>query len=54
MEGTCTSLELKVLEGQNKNELSMIEVAHAILSERGDAMSFVDLANEVQAYLGDS
>lgn len=54
MEGTCTSLELKVLEGQNKNELSMIEVAHAILSERGDAMPFVDLANEVQAYLGDS
>ncbi|GAX04478.1 DNA-directed RNA polymerase subunit delta [Secundilactobacillus pentosiphilus] len=47
-------MELKVLEGQNKNELSMIEVAHAILSERGDAMPFVDLANEVQAYLGDS
>ncbi|KRN21295.1 DNA-directed RNA polymerase, delta subunit [Secundilactobacillus similis DSM 23365 = JCM 2765] len=54
MEGTCTSLELKVFEGQNKNELSMIEVAHAILAERGDAMPFVDLANEVQAYLGDS
>ncbi|MTV82953.1 DNA-directed RNA polymerase subunit delta [Secundilactobacillus folii] len=47
-------MELKVLEGQNKNELSMIEVAHAILAQRGDAMPFVDLANEVQAYLGDS
>lgn len=54
MEGTCTSLELKVFEGQNKNELSMIEVAHAILAQRGDTMSFVDLANEVQSYLGDS
>ena len=47
-------MELKVFEGQNKNELSMIEVAHAILAERGDVMPFADLANAVQEYLGDS
>jgi DNA-directed RNA polymerase subunit delta len=47
-------LELKVFEGQNKKELSMIEVAHAILSQHGDVMAFADLANAVQAYLGDS
>ncbi len=32
----------------------MIEVAHAILSQHGDVMAFADLANAVQAYLGDS
>lgn len=32
----------------------MIEVAHAILSQSGNAMSFVDLANAVQEFLGDS
>lgn len=47
-------MELEVFKGQNKNELSMIEVAHAILAKRGDTMPFVDLANEVQSYLGDS
>ncbi|MHA8137844.1 DNA-directed RNA polymerase subunit delta [Lactobacillaceae bacterium Scapto_B20] len=47
-------MELKALEGKNKKELSMIEVAHAILSQRGDVMSFADLANEIQKYLGDS
>ncbi|KRO03389.1 MULTISPECIES: DNA-directed RNA polymerase subunit delta [Levilactobacillus] len=47
-------MELKVFEGQNKKELSMIEVAHAILSQHGDVMAFADLANAVQAYLGDS
>jgi len=47
-------LELKVFEGQNKKELSMIEVAHAILSQHGDVMGFADLANAVQTYLGDS
>jgi len=47
-------LELNVFEGQNKKELSMIEVAHAILSQRGDVMAFADLANAVQTYLGDS
>ena len=50
----CTSLELKAFEGQDRSELSMIEVAHAILANHGDAMAFVDLANEVQQYLGKS
>jgi len=50
----CTSLELKAFEGQDRSELSMIEVAHAILANHGDAMAFVDLANEVQKYLGKS
>ena len=47
-------MELEVFKGQNKNELSMIEVAHAILAQRGDTMPFADLANAVQEYLGDS
>ncbi len=50
----CTNLDLKVFKGQDKSELSMIEVAHAILAQHGDAMAFVDLANEVQQYLGKS
>lgn len=32
----------------------MIEVAHAILEQRGDVMDFSDLANEIQTYLGKS
>ncbi|GAB6093454.1 DNA-directed RNA polymerase subunit delta [Furfurilactobacillus curtus] len=47
-------MELKIFEGQNKKELSMIEVAHAILSQHGEAMGFADLTNEVQTYLGAS
>jgi len=47
-------LEISVFEGANKNELSMIEVAHAILEQRGDVMDFSDLANEIQTYLGKS
>ncbi|KRN59254.1 DNA-directed RNA polymerase, delta subunit [Limosilactobacillus secaliphilus] len=50
----CTSLELKVFDGQDKSELSMIEVAHAILAYHGEAMAFADLTNEVQQYLGKS
>lgn len=50
----CTNLDLKVFDGQDKSELSMIEVAHAILAQHGDAMAFVDLANEVQQYLNKS
>lgn len=58
-EGMCTSLDLthldlKVFDGQDKSELSMIEVAHAILSYHGEAMAFADLTNEVQQYLGKS
>lgn len=50
----CTSLDLKVFDGQDKSELSMIEVAHAILSQHGETMAFADLVNEVQQYLGKS
>lgn len=44
-------LELKEFEGINKNELSMIEVAHAILENKGDVMDFTDLTNQIQTYL---
>ncbi|MFR0771139.1 MAG: DNA-directed RNA polymerase subunit delta [Limosilactobacillus pontis] len=47
-------MDLKVFDGQDKSELSMIEVAHAILADHGEAMAFVDLTNEVQQYLGKS
>ena len=50
----CTNLDLKIFDGQDKSELSMIEVAHAILAHHGEAMAFVDLTNEVQQYLGKS
>lgn len=53
-EGMCTNLELKVFDGQDKSELSMVEVAHAILAHHGEAMAFVDLTNEIQQYLGKS
>lgn len=47
------TLELNVFAGQEKSELSMIEVARAILEERGrdNEMYFNDLVNEVQNYL---
>lgn len=45
-------MEIKVFEGMNKDELSMIEVAHAILEQHGDVMDFSDLANQIQNYLG--
>jgi len=46
-------LELNVFAGQEKSELSMIEVARAILEERGrgDEMYFNVLVNEIQNYL---
>ncbi|WP_125768254.1 DNA-directed RNA polymerase subunit delta [Lapidilactobacillus wuchangensis] len=47
-------MELDVFAGQKKSELSMIEVAHAILEVRGEAMPFADLVNELQSYLGAS
>ncbi|MGX6979761.1 DNA-directed RNA polymerase subunit delta [Vagococcus elongatus] len=45
-------MEIKAFNGVNKEELSMIEVAHAILEERGDIMDFSDLVNQIQNYLG--
>ncbi len=47
-------MEISIFEGANKSELSMIEVAHAILEQRGDVMDFSDLANQIQNYLGKS
>lgn len=44
-------MELSVFEGMNKNELSMIEVAHAILEQREDVMDFTDLVNQIQVFL---
>ena len=46
-------MELEVFAGQEKNELSMIEVARAILEQRGrnHEMHFSDLVNEIQNYL---
>jgi DNA-directed RNA polymerase subunit delta len=46
-------LELNVFAGQEKSELSMIEVARAILEERGrgNEIYFNDLVNEIQNYL---
>lgn len=49
-------MELKIFAGQEKSELSMIEVARAILEESGrdNEMYFNDLVNQVQNYLGKS
>ena len=45
-------MEFKTFEGIDKSEISMIEVAHAILADRGDIMDFSDLVNQIQNYLG--
>ncbi|MCP9313311.1 DNA-directed RNA polymerase subunit delta [Liquorilactobacillus satsumensis] len=47
-------MELEIFKDANKSELSMIEVAHAILKQRGDVIPFADLVNEVQEYLAKS
>lgn len=45
------TLELKQFAGENKSDLSMIEVAQAILENKGAAMAFADIVNEIQQYL---
>lgn len=47
-------MELEKFKDANKDELSMIEVAHEILHQRGETMAFADLTNEIQVYLGKS
>lgn len=47
-------LKLGKLDTESKDELSMVEVAHAILQKRGDVLSFADLTNEIQKYMGAS
>ena len=44
-------MELKALDGINKNELSMFEVAHAILEVKQEVMDFNQLLVEVQSYM---
>lgn len=45
-------MELNRFKDTNRNELSMIEVAYAILEETGDVYNFTELLIEVQEYLG--
>ncbi|BDR58466.1 DNA-directed RNA polymerase subunit delta [Xylocopilactobacillus apicola] len=45
-------MELTVFEKQNKSELSMIEVAYAILKNNEQEMEFKNLYREVGKYLG--
>lgn len=44
-------MELKKLEGINREELSMLEVAHAILEETGDVYDFTELLVLIQEHL---
>jgi len=44
-------VKLTQFEEQNKDELSMIEVAHAILDQKGEILDFSALLKEVQAFL---
>ena len=44
-------MELKKLDGINKNELSMVEVAHAILEAKNEALDFNQLLVEIQEYM---
>jgi DNA-directed RNA polymerase subunit delta len=41
-------------EGEDRNEMSMIEVARAILEDHGKRMAFADIVNAVQKFLGKS
>ena len=51
MKGRGT-VRLTDLDDINKNELSMIEVAHEILETTGEVLDFNDLLVRVQEYLG--
>ena len=47
-------MKLEVFQDADKSELSLIEVARAILKGKGDPIAFADLVNEIQTYLGRS
>lgn len=47
-----TRLKLKRLDNQNKEQLSMIEVAYEILNETNQMYEFNDLLVNIQEYLG--
>ncbi|MBR7926766.1 DNA-directed RNA polymerase subunit delta [Aerococcaceae bacterium zg-ZUI334] len=44
-------MELKAFEGQNLEELSLIEVAHEILVQKGDVIEFNELLLMIQEFL---
>ena len=44
-------MELKKLDGINKSELSMVEVAHAILEAKNEVLDFNQLLVEIQEYM---
>lgn len=44
-------MELKKLDGINKNELSMVEVAHALLEAKNEVLDFNQLLVEIQEYM---
>ena len=44
-------MELKKRDGINKNELSMVEVAHAILEAKNEVLDFNQLLVEIQEYM---
>lgn len=44
-------MELTQFEGQNRQELSMVEVAYAILEQKGDVLDFNALLEQIQAFL---
>ncbi|KRL66283.1 DNA-directed RNA polymerase subunit delta [Companilactobacillus versmoldensis] len=46
-------MKLEKFKNQNKEELSMIEVAYEILNENNkEAMNFSDIVNDIQSFLG--
>lgn len=44
-------LELKQFDGQSKDELAMVDVAHAILEQTGEVTNYNDLLVQVAEYL---
>jgi DNA-directed RNA polymerase subunit delta len=44
-------LELNVFKKQKREELSMIEVAYALLEQKNEVMEFAELVNKIQDYL---
>lgn len=45
-------MELETLKNENRNELSMVEVAFAILQESGNVYTYTEILELVQDYLG--
>ncbi|MEG0749696.1 MAG: DNA-directed RNA polymerase subunit delta [Carnobacterium sp.] len=45
-------MEFERFNGQNRNELSLIEVAHAILEQNGEVVEFATLLKQIKEFLG--